>query len=128
MATSTIPNHISDAISNAGRADYKELANDTARTANQTGDVGGLTLGKGVYIALSQTTTSTGYSGRAYCAYSGDGVSVVDFMPPTMPTSYGNFQLFQLIIVKSGSETVKRIYWDSQTTGSKYIWQIYRIL
>ena len=128
MATSTIPNHISDAINNADRVDFRELANNETRTANQTGDVGGPTLGKGVYIALSQTTTSTGYSGRAYCAYSGNGVSVVDLMPPTMPTSYGNFQLVQLIIVKSGSETVKRIYWDSQTTGSKHIWQIYRIL
>lgn len=128
MATGTIPNHISDAISNADRVDYKELANDTARTANQTGDIGSVTLGKGVYVALSQTTASTGYSGRAYCAYSGNGVSSVDFMPPTMPTGYGNFQLVQLIIVKSGSETVNRIYWDSQTTGSKHIWQIYRIL
>lgn len=128
MATSTIPNHILDTINNAGRVDYRELASDTPKLVNQTGGMGSVALGKGVYVALSQASTSTGYSGRAYCAYSGNVVTTVDFMPPTMPTGFGNFQLVQLIIVKSSSETVNRIYWDSQATGAKHIWQIYRIL
>lgn len=128
MATSTIPNFISDAINNAGQVDYRELASDAVRLSGQWAQNGGVTLGKGVYIAFSQTTTGSGYSGRAYCGYSGNGVSVVDAMPPTMPTNFGNYYQVQLIIIKTGSETISRSYWDSQQTGAKHIWQIYRIL
>ena len=130
MATSTISNYISDAINKAGLTDYLELGRDTPRKSGDTGYDGGLTLSKGVYIALSQTTSAPGYSGRAYCDYAGEGVSPVDMMPPTMPTgtSYGNFQITQFIIVKSDSATLSRRYWDTQSTGAKHIWQIYRIL
>lgn len=127
MATSTIPNFISDAINNVSRVDYRELDRETARSTETWGSLAPVTLSKGVYIAFSQTTTGSGYSGRAYCDFTGDAVSVVDGMPPTMPTNFGNIEITQLIVVTSSTSVTKR-YWDTQSTGAKHIWQIYRIL
>ena len=127
MATSTIPNFISDAINNVSRIDYRELTSETVRAYNEWANLGTVSLSRGVYIAFSQSTTGSGYSGRAYCDFSGTGVSIVDSMPVTMPTNFGNIQITQLIVVTS-SQTVSRRYWDTQPTGAKHIWQIYRIL
>ena len=130
MATSNIPNVISDAINNCSRVDYRILDEEASRSTGNSGTIGTVTLNKGVYIALSQTTT-TNYTGRTYCDYydeCGGVISNTDFMPPLMPTNYGNCQIVQLIIVKSNPATITRRYWDTQSTGAKHVWQIFRIL
>lgn len=125
--TSSINNIVDTLITNVSWVDDRELAMETVRSYNEWGGLGTVSLSKGVYIAFSQSTTGSGYSGRAYCDFSGDNVSYVDNMPPTMPTNFGNIQITQLIIVAS-PQTVTRRYYDTQSTGAKHTWQIYRIL
>lgn len=125
--TSNISSVVDTLINNVSQADYKEISRDVVRAKEQTSGYGNVYLGPGLYIAFSQTTVAANYNGRAYCDYGGNGATVVDFVPPTMTEAYSNNQIVQLIIVKSGTTSLQRRYWDTQATGAKHIWQIHRI-
>lgn len=117
---------LKDALSSFALTDSRDMSADTTRGLNSESGYGDVTLSKGFYLLISETSVGANYSGRTFARFKGSDVYGLNtFMPPTI-NGYGYMQIIQFINVTT-SATVGRYYFDTVQTASNHLWRVYKL-
>ena len=108
--------------------DSRDMAADTARGVNSESGYGDVTLSKGFYLLISETSVQANFSGRTFARFKSNNANVMGnntFVPPTI-NGYGYLQLVQFVNVTS-SANVGRYYYDTVQSASSHLWRVYKL-
>lgn len=119
---------LNDALTSFALVDSRDMAADTARGVNSESGYGDVTLSKGFYLLISETSVQANFSGRTFARFKSNNANVMGnntFVPPTI-NGYGYLQLVQFVNVTS-SANVGRYYYDTVQSASSHLWRVYKL-
>lgn len=119
---------LNDALTSFALVDSRDMTVDTARGVNSENGYGDVTLSKGFYLLISETSVQANFSGRTFARFKSNNANVMGnntFVPPTI-NGYGYLQLVQFVNVTS-SANVGRFYYDTVQSASSHLWRVYKL-
>lgn len=104
---------------------HRELAANTTKASGAISNYGEVALSEpGLYILTTQTSGDN-FNGRMFSSFAGTDLAV-EFMPVTV-SGFSLINTFQLMSITDTPKTVTRQYWTSANTGTKHIYDIYKV-